>query len=140
MSHICDLLTTPVAPNTFANNRISLITLSTSNPGALSRIEAEDISQGAVVLYDTMTEPEYATSYDPDKAPLIYALKKKGFKGSFFDWMKQDVSRFLEIFFPFRCLFADFVVFSGREARSNKFMHHFMDRSLTFLGRTITVL
>ncbi|KAG6376601.1 S-adenosyl-L-methionine-dependent methyltransferase [Boletus reticuloceps] len=81
---------TEVASNTFANNRISLITLSTSNPGALSRIEVEDVSEGAVVLYETMREPEYATSYDPDKAPLIYALKKKGFKGSFFDWMKVD--------------------------------------------------
>lgn len=83
----------------FANNRISLITLSSSNPGALSRIEAEDVSQGAVVLYESMTEPEYATSYEPDKAPLIYALKKKGFKGSFFDWMKEDVSRSLIIFY-----------------------------------------
>ena len=44
-----------------------------------------------------MTEPEYATSYEPDKAPLIYALKKKGFKGSFFDWMKEDVSHSLLI-------------------------------------------
>ncbi|KAF8548625.1 S-adenosyl-L-methionine-dependent methyltransferase [Imleria badia] len=84
---------TEVAPNIFANNRISLITLSSSNPGALSRIEAEDVSQGAVVLYETMTEPEYAASYEPDKAPLIYALKKKGFEGSFFDWMKEDAER-----------------------------------------------
>ena len=90
-----NLSTTSVAPNIFANNRISLITRSNSNPGALSRIEAEDVSQGAVVLYETMTEPEYAASYDPDKAPLIYALKKKGFKGSFFDWMREDVSRLL---------------------------------------------
>ncbi|KAF8128344.1 S-adenosyl-L-methionine-dependent methyltransferase [Boletus edulis] len=84
---------TEVASNTFANNRISLITLSTSNPGALSRIEVEDVSEGAVVLYETMREPEYATSYDPDKSPLVYALKKKGFKGTFFDWMKVDAER-----------------------------------------------
>lgn len=51
------------------------------------------------MLYESMTEPEYATSYEPDKAPLIYALKKKGFKGSFFDWMKEDVSRSLIIFY-----------------------------------------
>ncbi|KAF8443681.1 S-adenosyl-L-methionine-dependent methyltransferase [Boletus edulis BED1] len=85
-----DLSPTSVTSNTFANNRISLITLSTSNPGALSRIEVEDVSEGAVVLYETMREPEYATSYDPDKSPLVYALKKKGFKGTFFDWMKVD--------------------------------------------------
>lgn len=82
----------PVEPSVFANNRISLVTLSSSNPGAIARIETEDISRGAIVLYETLTEPEYATSYDPDKAPVIYALKKSGFKGSFFDWMRQDVS------------------------------------------------
>ncbi|KAG9311301.1 O-methyltransferase-domain-containing protein [Chiua virens] len=36
---------------------------------------------------------EWATSYHPDKAPLIYALEKKGFKGSFFDWIKQDAEK-----------------------------------------------
>ncbi|KAG6372999.1 S-adenosyl-L-methionine-dependent methyltransferase [Boletus reticuloceps] len=81
---------TEVTPNIFTNNRISLITLSTSNPGALSRMEVEYASQGAVVLYETMTEPEYATSYAPDKAPLIYALEKKGFEGNFFDWVKEN--------------------------------------------------
>ncbi|KAF9218493.1 S-adenosyl-L-methionine-dependent methyltransferase [Gyrodon lividus] len=84
---------TEVDTDTFANNRLSLITLTTSDPGALARIHAQDVSQGAAVLYESMTEPEYATSYDPDKAPLIYALKKKGLKGSFFDWMKEDVER-----------------------------------------------
>ena len=54
---------------------------------------AEDVPKGAVVLYETMTEPEYATSYEPDKSPLMHALKKTGFKGNYFDWMKQDVSR-----------------------------------------------
>ncbi|KAF8443900.1 hypothetical protein L210DRAFT_826283, partial [Boletus edulis BED1] len=76
-----------VAPNIFANNRISLITLSTSNPGALSLIEVEYASQGAVVLYETMIEPEYATSYAPNNAPLIYPLEKKGFESNFFDWV-----------------------------------------------------
>lgn len=42
-----------------------------------------------------MTEPDYATSYDPDKAPVIYALSQKGFKGGWFDWLKQDVSQFV---------------------------------------------
>ncbi|KIJ04711.1 hypothetical protein PAXINDRAFT_159279, partial [Paxillus involutus ATCC 200175] len=79
--------------DTFANNRLSLITLTTSDPGALARIHAQDVSQGAAVLYESMTESEYATSYEPDKAPLIYALKKKGLKGSFFDWMKEDAKR-----------------------------------------------
>ncbi|KAG8221630.1 S-adenosyl-L-methionine-dependent methyltransferase [Butyriboletus roseoflavus] len=81
---------TEVEPNIFANNRISLVTLSSSNTSALSRIVSEDVTKGAVVLYETMTEPEYATSYDPEKAPLIYALKQKGFEGGWFDWMRQD--------------------------------------------------
>ncbi|KAH7923036.1 S-adenosyl-L-methionine-dependent methyltransferase [Leucogyrophana mollusca] len=84
---------TEVDTDVFANNRLSLILKSSSNPGCLVRIHAQDVSQGAAVLYETLTEPEYATSYDPDKAPLIYALKKKGLKGSFFDWMKEDDER-----------------------------------------------
>lgn len=51
----------------------------------------EGVCKGGVVLYDTMTQPGYATSYEPEKAPLIYALKKSGFDGNFFDWVKQDV-------------------------------------------------
>ena len=35
----------------------------------------EEVRKGGVVLYDTMTEPGYATSYEPDKAPLIYTQK-----------------------------------------------------------------
>ncbi|KIJ64097.1 hypothetical protein HYDPIDRAFT_28987 [Hydnomerulius pinastri MD-312] len=84
---------TEVETDVFANNRLSLITLTSSNPGCLARIHAQDVSQGAEVLYETMTEPDYASSYEPDKAPLIYALKKKGLKGSFFDWMKEDAER-----------------------------------------------
>ncbi|KAF9235942.1 S-adenosyl-L-methionine-dependent methyltransferase [Melanogaster broomeanus] len=81
---------TEVDTDVFTNNRLSLVMLTTSDPGALTRIHAQDVSQGAAVLYESMTEPEYATSYEPDKAPLIYALKRKGLKGSFFDWMKED--------------------------------------------------
>lgn len=81
-----------VEPNVFANNRISLITLSSSDSGALSRHMTEDVSDGATVLYEAMTYPEYATSYHPEKSPLMYALNKKGIKGNFFDWLKEDVS------------------------------------------------
>ncbi|KAH7908714.1 S-adenosyl-L-methionine-dependent methyltransferase [Hygrophoropsis aurantiaca] len=84
---------TEVDTDVFANNRLSLILKSSSNPGCLVRIHAQDVSQAAGVLYETLTEPDYAASYDPDKAPLIYALKQKGLKGSFFDWMKEDDER-----------------------------------------------
>jgi len=64
-----------VEPNVFANNRVSLVTLSNSNSGARTRMHTEDLSQGAIVLYETMTDPDYATSYHLEKSPL---LKKKG--------------------------------------------------------------
>lgn len=113
--HTC--VPTSVAPNTFANNRISLVTHSSSNLGALSRMEAEDVAQGAVVLYETMTEPEYAMSYEPDKAPLIYALKKKGFKGDFFDWLKGDVRRCRLIIL---CCFGHLLIYGMCRPRSTK--------------------
>ncbi|KAF9232207.1 S-adenosyl-L-methionine-dependent methyltransferase [Melanogaster broomeanus] len=84
---------TEVDTDIFTNNRLSLVMLTTSDPGALARIHAQDISQGAGVLFESMTEPDYATSYEPDKAPLIYALKKNGLKGNFFDWLKEDAER-----------------------------------------------
>ncbi|KAF8840189.1 S-adenosyl-L-methionine-dependent methyltransferase [Paxillus ammoniavirescens] len=84
---------TEVDENVFANNRLSLILKSTSNVGCLAKIYAQDTSQGACVLYETMTEPDYAWSHGPDKAPMIYALRKQGIKGNFFDWMKADDER-----------------------------------------------
>jgi hypothetical protein len=61
--------------------------------GCLAKIYAQDTSQGACVLYETMTEPDYAWSHESDKAPMIYALRKQGIKGNFFDWMKADDER-----------------------------------------------
>jgi len=84
---------TEVEPNVFANNRVSLITISSSASGALVRHMSQDMSDGAAVLYEAMTEPEYATSYHPEKSPLMYALNKKGIKGNYFDWLKEDTER-----------------------------------------------
>lgn len=82
-----------VDTDTFANNRLSLIMKSSNDCSCLTGIHAQDVSQGAGALYETLTDPEYATSYEPDKAPMIYVLKQKGLKGSFFDWMKADAKR-----------------------------------------------
>ncbi|KAI5988147.1 S-adenosyl-L-methionine-dependent methyltransferase [Pisolithus albus] len=79
-----------VDTDTFANNRLSLIMKSSNDCSCLTAIHARDVSQGAGALYETLTDPEYATSYEPDKAPMIYVLKQKGLKGSLFDWMKAD--------------------------------------------------
>ncbi|KAF9245410.1 S-adenosyl-L-methionine-dependent methyltransferase [Melanogaster broomeanus] len=82
---------TEVDADVFANNRLSLITLTTSDPGAIARFHLQYTSFGAAVLYESMTEPEYATSYERDKAPLSYALKKKGYNGNIFDWINENV-------------------------------------------------
>ena len=55
----------------------------------------EHACKGGVVLYETMTEPEYATSCEPDKSPFMYALKKTGFKGDISEWIRQDVCHLL---------------------------------------------
>lgn len=82
-----------VDTDVFASNRLSLIMKSSNDCGCLTCIHAQDVSQGTGVLYETLTEPEYAMSYEPDKAPMIYVLKRKGLKGSFFGWMKADAKR-----------------------------------------------
>jgi len=82
-----------VESNVFSNNRLSLVTVSSSDTGALYRILDGNISQGAPVLYETMIEPDYATSYDPGMSPLMYALKKKGFKGVYFDSLDGEEKR-----------------------------------------------
>ncbi|KAI6157168.1 S-adenosyl-L-methionine-dependent methyltransferase [Pisolithus tinctorius] len=79
-----------VDTDVFANNRLSLIMKSSNDCGCLTCLHAQDVSQGASVLYEILTESEYAMPYEPDKAPMIYVLKQKGLKGSFFDWMKAD--------------------------------------------------
>ncbi|KAG9313700.1 S-adenosyl-L-methionine-dependent methyltransferase [Chiua virens] len=84
---------TEVKPNVFMNNRISLVTGSDSYPAAYARLESEDVPHGAVLLYETMTEPDYAASYDPQMSPLMHSLKKRGIKGNFFDWLAEDDER-----------------------------------------------
>jgi len=82
-----------VERNTFANNRLSLVTLSNSDSGAFARTMLENASQGALALFETLTQPEYATSNHPEKAPIIYALRKKGIKGNYFDVLKQNAEK-----------------------------------------------
>ncbi|EGN97119.1 hypothetical protein SERLA73DRAFT_92093 [Serpula lacrymans var. lacrymans S7.3] len=77
----------------FANNRLSLMLKSSSNVSCLARIYAQDVSQAAESLYETLVDPDFAASYEPDKAPLIYALRKRNIQGSFFDWMREDDER-----------------------------------------------
>ncbi|KAF9235020.1 S-adenosyl-L-methionine-dependent methyltransferase [Melanogaster broomeanus] len=82
---------TEVDTDTFANNRLSLITLTTSSPGDVARFQFQAAFDGAAVLYESMTDPEYAMSYALDKAPLGYALKKKGKTWNIFDWLNEDI-------------------------------------------------
>lgn len=84
---------TEVSDNTFAINRLANHLLSTSGPGSLARIHAQDVSRSANVLWDSLTLPDYARSYDPERSPLILALRNEGKKESFFEWMKEDPER-----------------------------------------------
>ncbi|KAH7903185.1 S-adenosyl-L-methionine-dependent methyltransferase [Hygrophoropsis aurantiaca] len=82
-----------VTPDVFANNRLSLVLRSTTDVCGIARIHASMIYKGATVLYENLTEAEYASSVAPDKAPLIHAFKGQ-ITGSFFDLLKSDDSMF----------------------------------------------
>jgi hypothetical protein len=53
---------------------------------------AHDFSKYAAVLYETMTDPEFASSREVDKAPRGFALRKDGRTDSYWEAIKNDVS------------------------------------------------
>ena len=81
--------------DTFANNRLSL-TLHSENPvHHIVSLHVETAAKGSAVLYETLTDSTTAYSEDPEHAPVIYANNKEGITGTMFDWMRQDVRKFL---------------------------------------------
>ncbi|KAF8840153.1 S-adenosyl-L-methionine-dependent methyltransferase, partial [Paxillus ammoniavirescens] len=76
--------------DTFANNRLSLVLHSDNPIRHMIRPQAETYSKNAVMVYETLKDPEYGHSNDPSHAPVIFRNNKDGITGTFFDWMKQD--------------------------------------------------
>ena len=57
-------------------------------------LHVEAGAKGAAVLYETLKDAKTAYSDHPDHAPVMYANNKVGITGTFFDWMRQEVSNY----------------------------------------------
>lgn len=85
----------PVETNTFANNRLSLM-LHNENPVRyMVNHHVHSIAKGASVLYETLKDPTTSHFEGSENAPVMYANKREGVIGTFFDWITQDVSKCL---------------------------------------------
>jgi hypothetical protein len=68
----------------FANTRLSLLLKSTSNVGCMVRVY-QDFPKYGAVLYDTMTDEEYARSCEIEKSPRMFSLRKEGINSEFWE-------------------------------------------------------
>ncbi|KAG1728070.1 O-methyltransferase-domain-containing protein [Suillus lakei] len=82
-----------VERDVFANTRLSLILKSANNTGCYARIHTQDISKFAGVVYETMVDEEFSRSHEVDKAPRVFAFRKEGMKGNYWDMIKDDDER-----------------------------------------------
>ncbi|KAH7922748.1 S-adenosyl-L-methionine-dependent methyltransferase [Leucogyrophana mollusca] len=82
-----------VTPDVFANNRLSLVLRSTTDISGIAGVHAALVSKGASVLYENLTEPDYASSFEPAKAPVIQSFKGQ-ITGTFFDLIRSDDKMF----------------------------------------------
>ncbi|KAG1883859.1 S-adenosyl-L-methionine-dependent methyltransferase [Suillus subluteus] len=79
-----------VERDVFANTRLSLILKSTNNTRYFVALHTQMISKYAAVLYESMTDEEFAYSNELDKAPRVLAYRKEGMKANYFQAMKDD--------------------------------------------------
>ncbi|EIW80747.1 S-adenosyl-L-methionine-dependent methyltransferase [Coniophora puteana RWD-64-598 SS2] len=85
-----------VDTDTFANNRLSLILHSEHPVRHMVSLHVEACAKGASVFWETLKAPEQGPSYDPAHAPVMFANNRDGITGTFFDWMREDVSHMLQ--------------------------------------------
>ena len=55
-------------------------------------LHVESATRGAAVLYETLKDSKTAYSEGPEHAPIMYVNNKEGITGTFFDWMRQEVT------------------------------------------------
>lgn len=77
----------------FANNRLSLTLLSSNPTSATVGLFTEECSRGVTALYDNLSDPDYASSYDSNKSAFMYSIKDEITDGSLFDWYALHVRR-----------------------------------------------
>ncbi|KDR72497.1 hypothetical protein GALMADRAFT_101591 [Galerina marginata CBS 339.88] len=122
LSHILRLLATKhifseVKPDTFSNNRLSLVLQSSSNVAALTSCHTTLTPRAALAFYDNLTNPSITFSYDPTQASFMQAVREEGIKGTFFDWLKAHPEK-LEVFG--RAMFG-----LGKVMGSSCVLHHY---------------
>ena len=75
----------------FANNRLSLILHSENPIRPMISLQVEGPKKGNYVLYETLKDPKAAYSEEPEHSPMMYAHKREGFNGTFYDLMQREV-------------------------------------------------
>jgi hypothetical protein len=81
-----------VRPDVFANNRLSLLLVS-STPLADRLLLSTTVTFGpADKFHACLTDLAYGPSMSPEKSPFMYNVKNEGLK-DFFDYMKHHVRR-----------------------------------------------
>ncbi|KAI9568006.1 O-methyltransferase-domain-containing protein [Boletus coccyginus] len=76
-----------VETDTFANTRLSLILHSKNPIRPMISLQVESPKKGSNVLYETLKDPQTGYSDDAEDSPMMYASRKEGFNGTFFELM-----------------------------------------------------
>ncbi|TFY79378.1 hypothetical protein EWM64_g4627 [Hericium alpestre] len=76
-----------VAPDIFANNRLSLFIRSTEPMASLVLMQSDELNRYSTVpLYDALTDAEYGPSYDNKRTPFSFGVKDTMPDSTVFDW------------------------------------------------------
>ncbi|KAJ6597724.1 O-methyltransferase-domain-containing protein [Mycena vulgaris] len=76
-----------VERDVFANNRLSLILLSSNPVADLAYCHLAIVSKANAILYQDFTTPPYADSYEFSKSPFMHAVESEGIEGGYFQWL-----------------------------------------------------
>ncbi|KAG5723110.1 Sterigmatocystin 8-O-methyltransferase [Termitomyces sp. T112] len=106
-----------VEPDVFANNRLSLVLLSSSDVACLTLCHTTLAPRAASILYDNLSNPKSAASYDPKDSPFMQVVKDEGIHGTFFNWLKAHPEK--------RETFGRAMLGLGQVMGSLSVLHHF---------------
>ena len=79
-----------VRPDVFANNRLSLLLVSSAPIPNIVMLGTTLTFGLADKIYSCLADPEYGHSLAPEKSPFMYNVRDEGRK-DFFDYMKYHV-------------------------------------------------
>lgn len=82
---------TKVKNNVFVNNRLSFVIRSSNSISSLVYCNTILAPKAAAVLYENLTSPDSASSFEPTKSAFMQAAKSEGIDGVFYDWLKSHV-------------------------------------------------